>query len=159
MDRCCLCMSQQLNKNQAIIIVSQVPPMYSNTPHVRISYKFLGGTLWWNCKCNVIIIVFHPERGTVILMLLFAYWVLLEAAVWCHGLCTLNYRIIDEDVQDRCCVSLEEWLSSAQDGDEIELNPGSCRYLNYITDKYMHPCLQRKLWWNLIYYKHLFMIQ
>lgn len=62
-----------------------------------------------------------------------------------HGLCTLNYRIIDEDVLDRCCVSLEEWLSSAQDGDEIELNPGSCRYLNYIGDKYMHPCLQRKL--------------
>lgn len=36
-------------------------------------------------------------------------------------------RIIDEDVLDRCCVSLEEWLSSAQDGDEIELNPGSCQ--------------------------------
>ncbi|XP_015760232.1 PREDICTED: poly(A)-specific ribonuclease PARN-like domain-containing protein 1 [Acropora digitifera] len=36
-------------------------------------------------------------------------------------------RMIDENVLDTCCVNLEEWLLSAQDGDEIELKPGSCQ--------------------------------
>ncbi|XP_078361002.1 poly(A)-specific ribonuclease PNLDC1-like isoform X2 [Oculina patagonica] len=36
-------------------------------------------------------------------------------------------RIIDEDVLDRCCERLEEWVSSVQDGDEIELNLGNCQ--------------------------------
>ncbi|XP_068749778.1 poly(A)-specific ribonuclease PNLDC1-like [Montipora capricornis] len=35
-------------------------------------------------------------------------------------------RIIDENIVDSCA-NLEEWLLSAQDGDEIELRPGSCQ--------------------------------
>ena len=37
-----------------------------------------------------------------------------------------NYRMIDENVLDTCCVNLEEWLLSAKDGHEIVLKPGSC---------------------------------
>lgn len=34
-------------------------------------------------------------------------------------------RIIDEDVLGRCCARLDDWISTAQDWDEIELNLGS----------------------------------
>jgi len=36
-------------------------------------------------------------------------------------------RIIDEDILERCCAKIEEWVSSAKEGDKIELNLGSCQ--------------------------------
>ena len=37
------------------------------------------------------------------------------------------HRIIDEDILERCFTKIEEWISSAKEGDEIELNLGSCK--------------------------------
>ena len=37
------------------------------------------------------------------------------------------HRIIDEDILERCCTKIEEWVSLAKEGDEIELDLGSCK--------------------------------
>jgi len=37
------------------------------------------------------------------------------------------HRQIDEDILERCCAKIEEWVSSAKEGDKLELNLGSCK--------------------------------
>jgi len=49
-------------------------------------------------------------------------------------------RIIDEDILERCCEKVEYWIKSAQDGDEIELNLGSCKlFYSYTLKLYIPP--------------------